>query len=55
MRGYIVSYVVEGDEDDNLFFFPCQADDAEHAREQCLNAYSDAEIISVEITIERVM
>jgi hypothetical protein len=32
---------------DAPFGFVCQADDAEHAEEQCLNAYNDVAIVWV--------
>ena len=43
MRTYIVYCEWEGE----LLGFECQADDSEHAEEQCINAYPGCEISDV--------
>jgi len=43
MKPYIVLYV----ENYQVLAFDCQADDADHAEEQCLNAYPDCSIVWV--------
>jgi hypothetical protein len=47
MKRYVV-YVEEtaGDEDIRLYF-PCDADDADHAEEQTLNAYPSGRVITL--------
>ncbi len=48
MQTYIVLYYVPGmPQDETPFGFKAQADDVEHAKEQALNAYPDAEIVHV--------
>ncbi len=43
--------VIYQDTTDNLLgmwqFFRCQADDADHAEEQCINAYPDSHVLWV--------
>ena len=47
MNDYLVLYRDESvmSPVDAPFGFACQADDAEHAEEQCLNAYNDVDIV----------
>jgi hypothetical protein len=48
MNTYIVLYHYPDDPPaDSPWGFRCQADDFEHAEEQCLNAYPDADIVWV--------
>ena len=49
MNPYIVLYRIESIQTafDAPFGFECQADDADHAEEQCLNAYPDADMVWV--------
>ncbi len=48
MNRYTVIYVNPSEGLDLHQFFKCQADDEDHAEEQCLNAYPDCEVIQVE-------
>jgi len=49
MKNYVVLYRVESIMTplDAPFGFQCWADDADHAEEQCFNAYPDADIVWV--------
>ncbi len=49
LKSYIVLFRVDMvyNDSDPSQIFRCKADDCEHAEEQCLNAYPDANIISV--------
>ena len=49
MKKYVVLYRIEQwmAPCDPPFGFVCQAEDTDHAEEQCLNAYSDADIVWV--------
>jgi hypothetical protein len=49
MNHYIVLYRIESTmcPADDPFGFKCCADDGDHAEEQCLNAYPDADIVWV--------
>lgn len=52
MQTYTVLYRIESimTPHDVPFGFICQADDTDHAEEQCLNAYPDCDVVWVEIT-----
>jgi hypothetical protein len=43
MKPYIVLYV----EDYEALAFDCQADDADHAEEQCLNAWPNCSVVHI--------
>ena len=47
MKSYIVLYRIESIMTplDSPFGFQCWADDTDHAEEQCINAYPDADIV----------
>lgn len=47
MEKYIVLYRIESvmSPHDHPFGFVCHADDADHAEEQCLNAYPDCDVV----------
>jgi hypothetical protein len=49
MNHYIVLYRIESImcPEDAPFGFKCYADDGDHAEEQCLNAYPDADVVWV--------
>lgn len=49
MNSYIVLYRIESimAPADAPFGFACQADDSDHAEEQCLNAYPDCDVVWV--------
>lgn len=47
MQVYIVRYKIPYENDLLPEYFSCQADDPDHAIEQCSDAYPDAEILSV--------
>lgn len=49
MKTYIVLYRIESIMSplDEPFGFACQADDTDHAEEQCINAYPDCDIVWV--------
>lgn len=49
MDQYMVLYRIESimDPVSEPFGFECYADDADHAEEQCLNAYPDCEVVWV--------
>ena len=49
MNGYVVLYRIESmmSPFDAPFGFVCQADDGDHAEEQCLNAYPDCGVVWV--------
>lgn len=49
MNPYVVLYRDEAimSPADPPFGFTCQADDADHAEEQCLNAYPDVDVVWV--------
>jgi hypothetical protein len=47
MKRYVV-YVQENPDDlDARFYFPCDADDADHAEEQALDAYPQGQCITI--------
>lgn len=46
MTPYTVIYINES-ESAWLQFFLCRADDADHAEEQCVNAYPDCHVVEV--------
>ena len=47
MKSYVVLYRIESIMTplDSPFGFQCWADDTDHAEEQCINAYPDADIV----------
>ena len=45
MKRYIIQ--MEEQAEDFRFFFPCDADDADHAEEQALNAYPKARCVTI--------
>jgi hypothetical protein len=49
MKEYIVLYRIEKimAPTDGPFGFACHADDEDHADEQCINAYPDADVVWV--------
>lgn len=48
MKTYIVLYrLADNKSIDPPFGFLCEAEDADHAEEQCENAYADADIVWV--------
>lgn len=49
MNNYVVLYRIESimSPMDDPFGFQCYADDFDHAEEQCLNAYPDANVVWV--------
>jgi len=46
MKRFIIE-MRQGWEDDTPLFFPCDADDADHAEEQALNAYPEWRVVTV--------
>lgn len=49
MKNFVVLYRCEAIMSplDSPFGFQCYADDTDHAEEQCLNSYSDADVVWV--------
>lgn len=49
MNAYVVLYRIESimAPTDEPFGFECYADDTDHAEEQCVNAYPDADVVWV--------
>ena len=49
MKNYVVLYRIESVMSplDEPFGFQCYADDTDHAEEQCVNAYPDADVVWV--------
>lgn len=52
MNSYVVLYRVESvmAPADPPFGFLCQADDPDHAEEQCVNAYPDCDVVWISVT-----
>lgn len=51
LHNFLVTYIEQNEgkwEGENHFYFEGMAEDKDHAREQCLNAYPDCIIIEVE-------
>ena len=48
MKQYVVLYFEDGDNFLAPFAFVCQAEDDDHAKEQCINTYPDCEVVWVE-------
>ena len=45
LKGFMVAYTQPNDE---LWqFFKCQAEDGDHAEEQCVNAYPDCDVVGI--------
>jgi hypothetical protein len=53
LKTYIVLYREEGlDPLEHPFAFECDAEDADHAEEQCLNAWPDCDVVWVSETYD---
>lgn len=49
MRPYLVTFHVPNDEEHYTGYFRCEAEDAEHAIEQCKTAYPDRTVDEVRV------